>query len=82
MGESRNFPGEQLRQLISATNRHIKHPSGSRMTRLLQDSKAKQYRTAHALIIDDASVVLWLCSPGASYVIGEALTVDGGLTVQ
>lgn len=29
-----------------------------------------------------ASVVLWLCSPGASYVIGEALTVDGGLTVQ
>ncbi|MCO5120941.1 MAG: SDR family oxidoreductase [Burkholderiaceae bacterium] len=29
-----------------------------------------------------ASAVLWLCSPGASYVIGEALTVDGGLTVQ
>jgi NAD(P)-dependent dehydrogenase (short-subunit alcohol dehydrogenase family) len=28
-----------------------------------------------------ASVVLWLCSPGASYVVGHALTVDGGLTV-
>ena len=28
-----------------------------------------------------ASAVLWLCSPGASYVVGEALTVDGGLTV-
>jgi NAD(P)-dependent dehydrogenase (short-subunit alcohol dehydrogenase family) len=28
-----------------------------------------------------ASVVLWLCSPGASYVIGHALTVDGGMTV-
>jgi NAD(P)-dependent dehydrogenase (short-subunit alcohol dehydrogenase family) len=28
-----------------------------------------------------ASVVLWLCSPGASYVVGQALTVDGGLTV-
>jgi NAD(P)-dependent dehydrogenase (short-subunit alcohol dehydrogenase family) len=27
------------------------------------------------------SVVLWLCSPGASYVIGHALTVDGGMTV-
>jgi NAD(P)-dependent dehydrogenase (short-subunit alcohol dehydrogenase family) len=29
-----------------------------------------------------ASAVLWLCSPGASYVIGHALTVDGGLTVD
>ena len=28
-----------------------------------------------------ASAVLWLCSPGASYVVGHALTVDGGLTV-
>ena len=29
-----------------------------------------------------ASAVLWLCSSGASYVIGEALTIDGGLTVR
>jgi NAD(P)-dependent dehydrogenase (short-subunit alcohol dehydrogenase family) len=28
-----------------------------------------------------ASAVLWLCSPGASYVIGHGLTVDGGMTV-
>jgi NAD(P)-dependent dehydrogenase (short-subunit alcohol dehydrogenase family) len=28
-----------------------------------------------------ASVVLWLCSPGASYVVGHALTVDGGMTI-
>jgi NAD(P)-dependent dehydrogenase (short-subunit alcohol dehydrogenase family) len=28
-----------------------------------------------------AAAVLWLCSSGASYVVGEALTVDGGLTV-
>jgi NAD(P)-dependent dehydrogenase (short-subunit alcohol dehydrogenase family) len=28
-----------------------------------------------------ASAVLWLCSPGASYVVGHALTVDAGLTV-
>lgn len=28
-----------------------------------------------------ASVVLWLCSSGTSYVIGHALTVDGGMTV-
>jgi NAD(P)-dependent dehydrogenase (short-subunit alcohol dehydrogenase family) len=28
-----------------------------------------------------ALAVLWLCSPGASYVAGHALTVDGGMTV-
>jgi NAD(P)-dependent dehydrogenase (short-subunit alcohol dehydrogenase family) len=28
-----------------------------------------------------ASAVLWLCSPRASYVVGHALTVDGGMTV-
>lgn len=28
-----------------------------------------------------ASAVLWLCSAGASYVVGQALTVDGGMTV-
>jgi NAD(P)-dependent dehydrogenase (short-subunit alcohol dehydrogenase family) len=27
-----------------------------------------------------ASVVLWLCSPGASYVVWHALVVDGGQT--
>ena len=27
-----------------------------------------------------AAAVLWLCSSGASYVAGQALTVDGGMT--
>lgn len=29
-----------------------------------------------------ASTVLWLCSPGAGFVIGHALAVDGGHTAQ
>jgi NAD(P)-dependent dehydrogenase (short-subunit alcohol dehydrogenase family) len=28
-----------------------------------------------------ASAVLWLCSPGSSYVVGHSLTVDGGMTI-
>jgi NAD(P)-dependent dehydrogenase (short-subunit alcohol dehydrogenase family) len=29
-----------------------------------------------------ANAVLWLCSPGASFVVGHALTVDGGYTIR
>jgi NAD(P)-dependent dehydrogenase (short-subunit alcohol dehydrogenase family) len=29
-----------------------------------------------------ASAVLWLCSPGAGFVIGQYITADGGLTTQ
>jgi NAD(P)-dependent dehydrogenase (short-subunit alcohol dehydrogenase family) len=29
-----------------------------------------------------AAAVLWLCSPGASFVLGIALPVDGGYTLK
>ena len=29
-----------------------------------------------------ASAVLWLCSPGAGFVVGQALVIDGGETVR
>jgi NAD(P)-dependent dehydrogenase (short-subunit alcohol dehydrogenase family) len=32
--------------------------------------------------VEIAAAVLWLCSPGASFVIGHALAVDGGFTVR
>lgn len=28
-----------------------------------------------------AETVLWLCSPAASYIVGQAISVDGGLSI-
>jgi NAD(P)-dependent dehydrogenase (short-subunit alcohol dehydrogenase family) len=37
--------------------------------------------TAKAFAETGAAVVLWLSSPGASYLVGQAITLDGGMTV-
>jgi NAD(P)-dependent dehydrogenase (short-subunit alcohol dehydrogenase family) len=29
-----------------------------------------------------AAAVVWLCSPGAGFVVGHAMIIDGGQTVQ
>lgn len=43
---------------------------------------AKQVPIGRAGRADEiASAVLWLCSSAASYVVGHALTVDGGMTI-
>ena len=31
--------------------------------------------------VEIASAVLWLCSPGAAFMIGQAVAPDGGYTV-
>ena len=56
------------------------------MTAVLSDDQKETIRSQvplgrYGTPEEIASAVLWLCSPGASYVIGHALTVDGGMTV-
>ena len=31
---------------------------------------------------ESAAAVLWLCSPGSSFVVGVALPIDGGYTAR
>jgi NAD(P)-dependent dehydrogenase (short-subunit alcohol dehydrogenase family) len=48
------------------------------MNELMKDVPIRRLGRAEEI----ASAVLWLCSPGASFVIGHALVVDGGYTVH
>lgn len=65
---------------------------GSIETPMVADMVAKQWITMDDMVNGNAikrlgrpeeiaAAVLWLCSPGASFVIGHALVVDGGATV-
>ncbi len=48
------------------------------MQALLKDVPMNRLGTPEEI----AAVVLWLCSPAASFIIGQAIAVDGGYTVR
>ena len=48
------------------------------MNDLLRDLPMKRLGRSEEI----ADAVLWLCSPGSTFVTGQALAVDGGFTVQ
>jgi NAD(P)-dependent dehydrogenase (short-subunit alcohol dehydrogenase family) len=48
------------------------------MDDLLRDLPIKRLGKAEEI----ADAVLWLCSPGSTFVTGQSLAVDDGFTVQ
>jgi NAD(P)-dependent dehydrogenase (short-subunit alcohol dehydrogenase family) len=56
----------------------MKESEGPAMAELMRDVPIARLGRPEEV----ASAVLWLCSPGAAYVIGHALVVDGGYTIH
>ena len=69
--------------LLSPT-RVVDRESGKRLTPVLKYPHKCAFRKVLRCARrpeEITAAVLWRCSPGASYVVGHALTVDGGMTV-
>jgi len=64
----------------------IETPMVTRMLETQADLMQDMMRTVPANRLgradEVAAAVLWLCSPAASFVVGHALAIDGGYTVQ
>ena len=48
------------------------------MRKMMRDVSIRRLGRADEI----AAAVLWLCSPGSTFVIGQALAVDGGYTAR
>jgi hypothetical protein len=80
-GRSGQGAGEQIGDILGRTavvladtNEHALHAATEELT--------AAGHQALAVADEIAAAVLWLCSPGASLVLGVALPVDGGYTAR
>ena len=52
--------------------------SAAELARTLDVGKARAYRTITEMVSDPAIDAIWLCGPGAAFVTGTVVHIDGG----